>query len=163
MDITHYSVNGFLMLTDCGPTCFTAWCQLAHQDVSAIVQELKSIFFEHGAPAEILTDNAPAFCGQNFPTFTEEWGIQMLYQSAYVPEGNSIVEQCHHTVKRIAARSCCLVAEAIYWYNTTPKHNKTSSAPANGIYQYEQCMKGVDSKPSLPEDRSNVYQIGEPV
>ena len=58
MDITHYSGNGFLTLTDCGLTCFTVWRQLSCQDVSAIVQELKSIFFERGAPAEILSDNA---------------------------------------------------------------------------------------------------------
>ena len=38
-----------------------------------------------------------------------------------------------------------------------------SSMPANGIYQYEQCMKGIDTKPSPPKVRSNIYQVGEPV
>ena len=35
--------------------------------------------------------------------------------------------------------------------------------PVNGIYQCEQCVKGIDPKPSPPEVRSNVYQVGEPV
>ena len=82
--------------------------------------------------------NAPAFCSQTFLAFTDKWGIRMRYWSACVLEGNGITEQCHHTVKRIAARSCYLIAEAVYWYNATPKVNKTlSSTPVNGIYQYE--------------------------
>ena len=129
-----------------------------------MMRELKSIFFERGVPAEILTDNAPAFCSQNFLAFTDEWSIRMQYHSTYVPEGNSIVERCHCTVKRIATKSHYSIAEAVYWYNVIPKDHETlSSAPANGIYQYEQRVKGVDPKPSPPEDRSNVYQIGEPV
>ena len=88
----------------------------------------------------------------------------MRYQSAYVPEGNGITEWCHRTDKRIATRSRRSIAEAVYWYNATPKDNETPSrALANGIYQYEQRVKGVDPKPSPPEDRSNVYQIGKPV
>ena len=47
----------------------------------------------------------------------------------------------------------------MYWYNVTPKGN----APANGIYQYEQHVKGIDPKPSPPEFRSNAYKVGEPV
>ena len=131
---------------------------------SAIVWELKSVFFECGASAEILTDNAPAFCSQTFLTLTDELDIWMRYWSAYIPEGNDITEQCHCTVKRIAARSHCLIVEAMYWYNATPKDNKTpSSMPANGICQYEQHVKGIDPKPSLPDIRSNTYHVGEPV
>ena len=85
MDITHYSGNGFLLLTDCEPIHFTVWCKLACQDASAIVQELRLIFFEQGAPAEILMDNTPAFYSQTFLAFTDEWGIQIQYWCAYVP------------------------------------------------------------------------------
>ena len=74
------------------------------------------------------------------------------------------MERCNWTVKRIVARLRCSIAEAMYWYNATPKDNEIPfSMPANGIYQYEQRMKGIDPKPSLPEVRSNVYQVGEPV
>ena len=76
MDTTHYSGNGFLTLTNCGPTCFLVWCQLACQDALAIVQELKSVFFECGAPAEIQTDNVPAFCRQTFLALTDKWAYE---------------------------------------------------------------------------------------
>ena len=145
MDITLYSGNGFLTLTDSGPTCFTVWRQLAHEDVSTIMQELRFVFFERSVPAEILTDNASTFCCQTFLTFIDKWGIQVQHQCACVPEDNGIVERCHCTVKRIATRSRCSIVKAVYWYNATPKDNEMpSSMPANGIYQYEQCMKGID-------------------
>ena len=77
MDITHYSGNGFLAMTDSGLTCFTVWCKLARQDASAIVRELKSVFFECGAPAEVLMDNARAFCSHTFLALTDKLGIRM--------------------------------------------------------------------------------------
>ncbi len=44
----------------------------------------------------------------------------------------------------------CSIPEAVYWYNVTPKDDATSStAPANGIYHYEQRIKGIDVTPSL--------------
>ena len=87
----------------------------------------------------------PSFLLPNFLCFNRQIGQRMRYRSVYVPEGNGIAERCHHTVKRIAVRSRCSVAEAIYWYNVTPKDNETlSCAPVNGIYQYEQCVKGID-------------------
>ena len=88
----------------------------------------------------------------------------MRYRSAYVPEGNGIAEQCHHTVKRITARLHCSITEAMYWYIATPEDNETPcSMPASGIFQYEQRVKGIDPNPSSPEARSNAYQVGEPV
>ena len=158
MDITCYSGNGFLMLTDCGAIRFAVCHQLA------TVQEPKSVFFERSMPAEILTDNAPGFFNQIFLTLTDKWGTRMRYWSNYVPEGNGIMEQCHRTVKRIGVRSCCSIVEAMYWYSAIPEDNKTlSSMPTNGIYLYEQCMKGIEPKPSPPEVRSNAYKVGEPV
>ena len=114
------------------------------------MQELKSVFLELCTPAEILMDNAPAFCSQTFLAFTDKCGIRMQYQCVYVSEGNGIAERCH-IVKRIAVRLCCSIMEAVYWHNATPKDNKTlSSIPVNGIYQYELCMKGIDPKISSP-------------
>ena len=113
-------------------------------------------------PAEILTDNVLAFCSLTFLAFIDEWGIQMRFRCAYVPESNGIVERCHSTVKRIAVMLRCLIVEAMYWYIATPKDNEMpSSMPANGIYQYQQHVEGIDPKLSLPKVRSNVYQVGE--
>ena len=46
--------------------------------------------------------------------------------------------------------------------NMTPKDDQTPSrAPTNGIYQYDQCIKGVSHKLSPPGGESNPYQVRE--
>ena len=41
----------------------------------------------------------------------------MCYRYAYFLENNGIVERCHRTVKKVAARILCSIPEAVYWYN----------------------------------------------
>ena len=102
------------------------------------------------------------FTVEVFLFFADERVIWMRYRCAYVSEGNGIVEWCHHTIKRIAARMWCLIQEAVCWYNAMAKDDEIpSSVPANGIYQYEQCVKGVDSKLSTFRGKRNPYQVGE--
>ena len=48
-------------------------------------------------------------------------------------------------MKRIAARKCCTIAEAVYWYNVVPTDDVDSStAPANKLYNYEVQVLGID-------------------
>ena len=70
MDITHYSAHHFLTLTDCGPTHFSIWKQLARQDSASVIHQLEAVFFKHGPPHEILTDNDTVFCTKEFQAFT---------------------------------------------------------------------------------------------
>ena len=66
-------------------------------------------------------------------------------QMRHVPSGNGIVERCHRTVKRIAARKGCSVQEAVYWYNLVRQDDSSaSSAPANQVHCYEMRVQGVD-------------------
>ena len=66
MDITHYGAHHFLMLTDCGPLCFSIWSQLARQDSASVICQLEMVFFECGPPHKLLTDNDMAFCSWEF-------------------------------------------------------------------------------------------------
>ena len=109
MDITHNSACHFLMLTDCGPSHFSIWKQLARQDSATMIHQLEAVFFKRGPPHKILMDNNTAFCSKEFQAFTHEWGIHLQFHCAYAPAGNGIAEQCHCTVKQIAARTCCLL------------------------------------------------------
>lgn len=47
--------------------------------------------------------------------------MNMHFQGAYAPSGNGGVERSHRTVKVIAARKGCSIAEAVYPYNITPR------------------------------------------
>ena len=52
---------------------------------------------------------------------------------------------CHRSVKRIAARKHCTIAEAVYCYNVAPKDDiDSATAPANKLYNYEVRVLGID-------------------
>ncbi|XP_045105180.1 uncharacterized protein LOC123500556 [Portunus trituberculatus] len=69
-------------------------------------------------------------------SFAARWGVTLRFRGAYAPSGNGIVERNHRTVKVIAARKGCSVAEAVHLYNVTPRDETVASAPVSGIYRY---------------------------
>ena len=164
MDVTHYGSQHFLTLIDCGPTRFAIWRLLVRQDSSSVICELESIFYERGPPEEILTDNDTAFCSMEFRRFVDEWGIRLRHRCAYVPSGNSIAERCHRSVKRIAAKKACTIAEAVYRYNATPKDAVTAaSATANAIHRYRVHIKGIDMRLPDRQRTRGPYELGDTV
>ena len=164
MDVTHYGSQHFLTLIDCGPTRFAIWRPLVRQDSSSVIRELESIFYERGPPEEILTDNDTAFCSMEFRRFVDEWGIRLRHRCAYRPSGNGIAERCHRSVKRIAARKACTIAEAVYRYNATPKDTVTAaSAPANAIHRYRVRIKGIDARLPDRQGTRGPYELGDTV
>ena len=105
----------------CGPTWFAIWHHLPQQDAASVINQLKALFYERGRPTDILTDNDTVFRTSQFKTFLDKWRVRLRFRCANVPSGNSIIERCHRTVKRIATRKRCTIPEAVYWYNITPK------------------------------------------
>ncbi|XP_045101484.1 uncharacterized protein LOC123498445 [Portunus trituberculatus] len=76
----------------------------------------------------------------------------------HTASGNGIVERNHRTVKVIAARKGCSVAEAVHLYNVTPRDGETvASAPVSGIYRYrvrdcvrhDQVQRAVHTSPDV--------------
>ena len=108
MDITHYGGNHFLTLIDCGPTRFVVWKLIVRQDSSSVIRQLSSIFFERGAPEEILADNDPAF-RSNSSCRKREAAMHI-----------HTIEQRHRSIKKIAARKQCTISVVSYWYNIIP-------------------------------------------
>ena len=63
----------------------------------------------------------------------------------YVLSSNGITERSHHNIKMMAARKQCIIAEATYWYNITPKDGMSPvTAPANAVNMYQVQAKGID-------------------
>ena len=145
MDVTHVNGCHYLTLIDCGPTRFAVWRRLQRQDTDSVIKQLELVFFERGAPVELLTDNDPAFRSCAFTQFAERWALRVRFRCAYVASGNGVAERCHRSVKRIAARKHCTIAEAVYWYNVAPKDDiDSATAPANKLYNYKVRLLGVD-------------------
>ena len=104
MDITHCSGQHYLTLIDRGPSRFAVWRRLRLQTSASVVEKLESVFCEHGAPEELLTDNDTAFRSKLFAEFAKRWLLRLRFRCAHLPIGNGIVERCHRTVKVIARR-----------------------------------------------------------
>ena len=147
MDVTHVRGRAYLTLIDCGPSRFSIWRPLSLQTSSAVVEQLNSVFLERGAPRELLADNDPAFRSRRFHAFVTNWAVQLRFRCAHVASGNGVIERCHRSIKVIAARKNCTVAEAVYRYNVTPLNDQTAdSAPANLLYRYELRVQGLDDQ-----------------
>ena len=56
MDLTHFNGCHYPTLIDCGPIRFAVWRRLQRQDNDSVIQQLEFVFFERGAPVELLTD-----------------------------------------------------------------------------------------------------------
>ncbi|XP_003370059.1 conserved hypothetical protein [Trichinella spiralis] len=61
MDITHVRGRPYLTLIDCGPSRFAVWRRLRVQCSANVTEQLEAVFYEQGAPEELLTDNDTAF------------------------------------------------------------------------------------------------------
>lgn len=165
MYVTHYRGRAYLTLIDCGPSRFALWRPLRLQSSTSIIRQLEEVFFEHDAPEELLTDNDPAFRSKKVAEFARQWGISIRFRCAHVPSGNGIVERCHRTIKVIAARKACSVAEAVYLHNITPKDDcSASTSPANVIHNYTMRIRGIgNGGKDVSEQVNNPYCAGDEV
>ena len=54
----------------------------------ATVNKLRQIFSTHGLPQVSVSDNGPAFIGEEFKTFMKRNGIKQVYSAPYHPASN---------------------------------------------------------------------------
>lgn len=92
------------------------------------------MFYEQRAPFELLSDKDTIFRRHRFAPFAALRGVSLRYRTAYAPTGNVIVARDHRTVKVIAAKKRCSIAEAVHLCNVTPYDGKTMAKPVNGVY-----------------------------
>ena len=87
---------------------------------------------------ELLCDNDPVFRGRPFAVLAARWGVTVRFRATHAPSGNGVVERSHRTVKVIATRKRCSIAEAVHLYDVTPREGEgVDSAPFCGVHRYE--------------------------
>ena len=146
IDVTHHHGHGYLSIIDCGPSRFCVWRPLRRPGAAEVVRHLEQIFLERGAPEEILADNDTMFRGRQVAALAARWRVTLRFRAVHEPGGNGVVERCHRSIKVIAARRQCTVAEAVHLYNVTPRDGDTAeSTPASGVYRYSvrDCVRPV--------------------
>ena len=150
IDVTHHRGQPYLTIVDCGPSRYSLWRPLRREDCTSVIRALEDVFFERGAPAELLSDNGTVFRSRDFGAFAARWNVSLRFRAAHVPSGNGIVERNHRTVKVIAARKGCSVSEAVHLYNVSPSDGEAdASSPASRIYRYtvRDCVRPESNQP----------------
>ena len=97
---------------------------------------MRQIFAAYGLLRQVVSDNDPQFCSEEFRGFTKENGIEHILCSPYHPSSNGAVERMVQTFKKAMKASSTSglsvnhrLANFLLSYRTTP-HMTTNKTPA---------------------------------
>ena len=134
----------YLLLTD-QYSRFPIIRRLTSTTSSAIINNLKSIFAEHGIPLQLVTDNGLQYSSAEFDGFMTTYGVEHIPTSPMYPQSNGSAERMVQTVENIL-KKCEEDKEdpylALLSYRATPLDNQPSP-PQN-------CSPAEISKPDYP-------------
>ncbi len=105
----------------------------------ATVNKLRAIFATHGLPKVSVSDNGPAFVGEEFKQFLKKNGIKQVYSAPYHPASNGQAERMVRTFKE-SLKNLKLgdlqtkVDRLLYKYRIMP-HTSTGKSPAEMMFQ----------------------------
>ena len=167
VDVTHYGLQKYLTIVDCGPSRFAIWRIIRSEAETEVVSVLRQVFSQFGPPAEILCDNGRSFTSKLMRDFCEFWAVRLAFRCAYKPSGNGIVERNHRTIKRMSARSGRSVEYSVFWYNVTPRcdqriipsHKLISYKWRNPFLERSTGMRNVDNH----ECTGSEFDVGDEV
>jgi len=127
-DLFEFKGDEYLLLSD-QYSKFPVIRKPISMSSQAIVTHLKSIFAEHGIPAQLVSDNGPQYSSKEFKDFTESYGIEHLTSSSHYPPANGSSECIVQTVKNILTK-CDEEGDsylALLSYRDTPIHHHLRS------------------------------------
>jgi len=84
-----------------------------------VINHLKSIFSEHGIPAQLLSDGGPQYSSHEFEKFVTSYGIEHIPSSPHYAQSNGFAERMVQTVE-----------------NTLLKCEKNNEDPYLGLLSY---------------------------
>ncbi|KAJ0175476.1 hypothetical protein K1T71_008635 [Dendrolimus kikuchii] len=103
-DIFTLRQKNFLLLVDYFSN-FIEVSPLKSISTKAVVTAMKDQFARHGIPAELITDNGPAFFSKEFRDFARKWSFKHITSSPMYAQSNGLSERAVRTVKNILKKS----------------------------------------------------------
>ena len=104
-----------------------------------MIEALKSIFCDIGAPDKLISDNTSYFVSEEFEDFMIKWSILHITSSPQFPHGNAHVEKAVHMVKQIYLKASD-VKLALLLLKMTPIANQSTlvqDSPANLFFGHQ--------------------------
>ena len=71
---------------------------------SVVINHLKSIFSEHGIPAQLLLDGGPQYSSHEFEKFVTSYGIEHIPSSPHYAQSNGFAKRMVQTVENISLK-----------------------------------------------------------
>ena len=96
-----------------------------------VVKKLKSIFARHGIPRIMISDNGPPYNSEVFKLFCQDWQIEHITSSPYLPRSNGLAERSVQTIKKLLM-----------------KCKESGSDPYVSLLLYRTAAKGTIPSPS---------------
>jgi transposase InsO family protein len=130
----------FLIVVD----AYSKWLEVAIMREAtsvATVNKLRQIFSTHGLPRVTVTDNGPAFVGEEFKRFMVKNGIKQVYSAPYHPASNGQAERMVRTFKEAlktmkAGDLQMKLDRLLYKYRIMP-HSTTGKSPSELMFRRE--------------------------
>ena len=112
---------------------------ISNLSARTVLPKLENIFARQGIPLTLKTDNGPPFNGQEFHTFSKQYGFNHRKVTPYWPEANGEVERFMKTLNKFIRTQ---VVEKFNWkselatflrhYRSTP-HASTKISPFHAL------------------------------
>ena len=104
MDVTHIPEFGRLKYVHVSIDTFSLalWATAQTGETARhVIKHMHAAIMALGVPAEIKTDNGPAYTSRKFTHFCQLWGIRHITGIPHSPTGQAIVERAHQTLKAL--------------------------------------------------------------
>ena len=82
---------------------FVKLFKLRSRQAEEVVRCIMTFVGDYGVPRTLLADNACEFRSHLMTDFCQAHGIHLTYSTPYHPQGNSITERVHRTIKSVLA------------------------------------------------------------
>ena len=97
-DIFQFDGKNYLLIVDYYSRYFEINLLPTLKALDVIIH-MKSQFARHGIPREVISDNGPQFCCEEFFNFSKRWGFKHITSSPTYPQSNGMAERAIQTVK----------------------------------------------------------------
>ena len=131
-DLFELNGNKYMLTADYFSKFFIVR-KISSESSRTIIQNLKTIFSEHGIPNQLLTDNGPCYASREFQEFTEKWQFTHTTSSPMFPQSNGFIERIVGTVKSVMKKCGEDTELALLFLRTTPVDSYLPS-PAELLY-----------------------------
>ncbi len=79
---------------------------MSTRTAESVISKLDMVVVTYGVPRVLLANNAREFCSEKLKTWCRKNGIRLVHSTPYHPQGNSISERMHRTMKAVLTTLC---------------------------------------------------------